>query len=92
MDDTAEHIAHVHTVSGADYAPRQQAIDLAHRALFTWRAGPKTMVIDAPWSANGALHDQVLPSPLLAVWRNLANQLTQRTFLAEHESTKGLVK
>lgn len=76
-------VAHLHALSEQQYAPRPRAIDMAQRALFAWRAGVRTLAIDAPWSTSDSLRDQTSPSPLLVVWRNLADQLAERSFLGD---------
>ncbi len=61
------------------YTPRQRIIDLAHRALFTWRSGLREFVIDAPWQSDGSF----APAATYVLWRTLADQLSGRHFVAE---------
>ena len=65
------------------YTPRQQVTDLVLRALYGWRAGLPQLAIEAPWSFGGPQETRLVPDPAFAVWRVLADQLSQRRFVGE---------
>ncbi len=66
------------------------AVDLARRSLELWRDDRSRLMIDAPWRLVDPRRDRVEPTPLYAVWRQLAAKLGRRSFLAEIEFGPGI--
>lgn len=83
MEAAPKSVARLDSPGYIQQEPRQLVDDTARRALYTWRSGVRELTIDAPWRMNENNIDRAMPTPMLPVWRVLADQLSGRTFVGE---------
>ncbi|MFA9476928.1 hypothetical protein ACERK3_01345 [Phycisphaerales bacterium AB-hyl4] len=73
-----------------EVAHRHRVTDLALRMVYAWAEQPGGLALSRPWTGSAAREPELLPDPLLGVYRNVAHRLAGRRVVGELPIGEGL--
>lgn len=69
--------------------PYDAAVELMKRAVMAWAAGAPRLAVERPWSVGGGALNREQPTPVFAVWRQVAQRLGGRRVVGELPVAEG---